>query len=243
MSRNLTVAVAFWGLTRSLNLTIGKIEENVFQVFNNNNVTYTVYMHTYNHFQIYNNPRGNELNIALNNSEYALLKPNFLEIEDHGERSELLNVSSYMTHGCPWNSPNGITLRNFVIAMHSKMRVTMLINKSNMKFDFILFLRPDLYFFKPWQMSYFDKVNDTTVAVSRHDVYHGMNDRACICTQQNMQYFGMIFPFLLNYSLHHQMGSELVHGDFMRLNHMNIHYIDLQFYRIRANGVKITNDG
>jgi len=53
-------ALAFWELTRSLKYTIESIENNIFDVFRENNIDFKVFQRTYYFDSVYNNPRANE---------------------------------------------------------------------------------------------------------------------------------------------------------------------------------------
>ena len=69
------VALAFWGLTRSLKYTINSINEKIINILKKNNIEYKIFMHTWIVNSIYNNTRSHENNIVLDNEEYKLLNP------------------------------------------------------------------------------------------------------------------------------------------------------------------------
>ena len=78
----MSVAICFFGITRSLKYTIKSINENILQVFQENNIDYDIYLHTYKITTDYVNYRANEsTNVNdIDNEEYRLLNPKYLKI-------------------------------------------------------------------------------------------------------------------------------------------------------------------
>lgn len=72
------VALAFYGLTRSLSYTIDSIRSNIMRPLTEAGYTYDVYLHTYD-LQNLANERSGEAN-PLNTTEWKLLKPDFHKI-------------------------------------------------------------------------------------------------------------------------------------------------------------------
>ena len=72
------VALAFYGLTRSLGYTIDSIRQNIFGPLSEAGYTYDVYLHTYD-LQHLANARTGEA-AALNTSEWQLLQPDFYKV-------------------------------------------------------------------------------------------------------------------------------------------------------------------
>ena len=69
------IALAFWGLTRSLKYTIESINEKILNILKKHNIEYKIFMHTWTVNSVYNNTRSKEANIKLDNEEYKLLSP------------------------------------------------------------------------------------------------------------------------------------------------------------------------
>jgi hypothetical protein len=72
------VALAFYGLTRSLSYTIDSIRRNIMKPLAEAGYTYDVYLHTYD-LQNLANERSGEAN-PLNTTEWKLLEPDFHKI-------------------------------------------------------------------------------------------------------------------------------------------------------------------
>ena len=73
------VALAFYGLTRSLGYTADAIRENIFGALTDAGYTYDVYLHTYD-LQNLTNSRSGEAAAPLNTSEWQLLEPHFHKV-------------------------------------------------------------------------------------------------------------------------------------------------------------------
>ena len=74
---NSEIAICFFGLTRSLRYNIESIQKNIFDILDNSEYSYDIYMHTYN-LEVINNDRSNEYNCKLDTEEYKLLFSMFL---------------------------------------------------------------------------------------------------------------------------------------------------------------------
>jgi hypothetical protein len=72
------VALAFYGLTRSLRYTINSIQQNIFNPLKESGYTYDVYLHTYN-LEHLANQRSGEAS-SLNTTEWMLLRPDFYQV-------------------------------------------------------------------------------------------------------------------------------------------------------------------
>lgn len=74
------VALAFYGLTRSLKFTIDSIKVNVMDQLTQAGYEYDVYLHTYD-LKSLNNIRSGETG-DLNTTEWKLLSPDYVQIDD-----------------------------------------------------------------------------------------------------------------------------------------------------------------
>ena len=77
-TNNKHVALAFYGLTRSLRYTMPSIRQNVFAPLRAAGYTYDVYLHTYDLPHLTNERSGEAT--ALNTTEWSLLNPDFHEV-------------------------------------------------------------------------------------------------------------------------------------------------------------------
>ena len=232
------IAFAFWGLARSLNFTIDSINKYIFDIFKNNNIEYKIFFHTYSIKSIYNNERSNEVNIKLDNNLYKLLNCDFIEIENQEDVKKEINFKDYRSKGDPWRN-NFDTLNNFILALRSKSKVCQMITKSNIDFDYIIYLRPDVQYVQPFDLNFLKLINNNTVVIPDFHWWGGVNDRFCICNNKTYKKYGDNFKFLKDYSKISKPHSERFHGDMIINKYkLKVKKINFMFIRIRCFGKK-----
>lgn len=230
------IALAFWGLTRSLKYTINSINEKILNKLNQHKIEYKIFMHTWMVNSIYNNSWANEHNILLDNEEYKLLSPDYIELRDQDKFKKKINLKEFRTHKDHWNT-NYETVDNFICAMFSKSRCTLLIDKSNEIFDYIIFLRPDVLYINDFDINFFKKVNNNTICIPNFGLYeNNFNDRFCITNMNTYKLYGYIFYRLFKYSKKYPLHSETVNYRLMVINNINIEKINFTFHRVRSDG-------
>lgn len=310
------IALIFWGLTRSLKLTINSIKENIINVLLENNIDYDIYLHTYKMNNIYNNKRAGEINISLKFDEYKLLNPDYFLYDEIDTICNKINFKSYHSKKDPWNS-NYQTLNNFILAMYSKYKITKLleqnmqqdnntseniyeeqinilkkkinlidieINKLNniidniyikdnikvlqnekeelikkindltddsniiqnnysKKYDYIMFLRPDVKYLNKFDIKWFNIINNDNICIPNFCIFNNFNDRFFLSNITNGLIYGKLFEELLEFSLNNELHSETFHyNKISKKYNLKINLIKFYFNRIRANGKNLSND-
>ena len=230
------IALAFWGITRSLKFTIDSIKEKIFKALRKNNIEFNVFIHTYK-LNNYVNMRTGEKNKNVNNDEYKLLTPHFIKIDEQSEISKKLNLTRYRRHPDPWGT-NYNSVDNFILAMYSKSKVTRMIKRSKIDFDYIVFLRPDVRYLDDLKNDFFNKVNNNTICIPNFHLYplYKFNDRFCICNKNTYIQYGDIFDKLLSLSERQSLHSETIIGQLMNECKINVIRIDFRFLRVRCDG-------
>jgi hypothetical protein len=231
------VALAFWGLTRSLKQTYPTIQRHIFDVLKKHDINYTVFLHTYYVTTPYTNPRSKEFNLTLDNEEYTLLNAHYVQREDQDAVKQSLNLPQYRTHPDPWNS-NYTMVDNFVLAMYSKKQLGKLIESSGESFDYVLFLRPDVQYVNDFSPAWFQQATSTQLCVPEfHCFSFKFNDRFALATQENAIKYSQLFNEMLEYSKHHTLHSETMNYWYVttKLN-LSVAYLPFYFNRVRANG-------
>jgi len=230
------VALAFWGITRSLSITLDSIHKNVLDVLRANGIEYTIFLHTYTLTNPLTNPRAKEVNCVLNPTEYELLKPDFFEVENQEEVKTRLELTKYRTHRDIWKTKYAL-VDNYICAMWSKKQVTKLIQESKMEFDCIIFLRPDVRYLNPLKVEWLRSVHSSNVFIPNFQKVNQMNDRFSITNYENGIRIGNIFDGILEYSQSKSIHSETILFLFIKKTlKLNIKYIPFFFNRVRANG-------
>ena len=227
------IALCFWGLTRSLRRTHTNIKEKILKVLENNNFEYTIFMHTFKLDKI-NAKRSNENNIDLEFDEYKLLNPDYFEYDKQNEILNKLKVKQYRSKPDHWRT-NYQNTDFFILSMYSKMRVTELVKKSELDFNYVVFLRPDINYLHNFPINLLDKINDNTCLIPNFHLDKGVNDRFYISNKDNALKFGYSFEHLLDYSKKKILNSE--HFCRFILDKYKIKFINInfKFQRVRAN--------
>jgi len=233
------VALCFWGLTRSLKYTIDSIKKNILQPLDDGDIEYKIFVHTFSFKSKYHNPRAEEHNLTLDFDEYTLLNPDFIEIEDQDQVKKEINIRQYRSQPDPWNSKY-ICLDNFICAMYSKRQLGIMVNDSNIDFDYVIYLRPDLHYITPFDIRYFSITNKYNVCTPNFHLFPKLNDRFCILHASNLDKYSGMFNYMYEYSRIHPLHSERFQYYIMTQQFKwSVRYIPVQFNRVRANGKEL----
>lgn len=233
------VALGFWGLPRSLKYTYQSIQANVLNVLKENNIEYTIYMHTYNVYEKYSNPRAKEKDIILDNNEYKILKPDHILTDNQDNIKIKLNLKKYRRHPDPWKTKY-ITVDNFILAMYSKTQLSNMIKNSGNIYDYIIFLRPDVKYLNKLNIQWLKLATKSTICIPNFHLHSNFNDRFAITTNDTYYLYGALFDKLYDYSKKYSLHSEQFISRQLQNNNITWVKIDFIFARIRATG-KVCN--
>jgi hypothetical protein len=237
------ISIGFFGITRSLKYTIKSINENILDILKENNIEYDIYIHTY-YLTNYKNIRTGEIlnDYEIDNEEYKLLNPDFVEIDNQENVKKKINLSLYRTHKDPWET-NYNSVDNFILAQYSKLRLTKMIYESRKNYDYILFMRPDCLYINKLPIYDFNLINDNSIIIPNFHLYGNIpfNDRFCISNKNTYKIYGEVFDLLLDISKNKPLHSETILGEIMSNNKLNIIKIPFLFSRVRFNGNCIDN--
>jgi len=233
------VAIGFFGITRSLKHTIDSINENVLNVLKDSNIEYDIYIHTY-HLSNYKNKRTGEVvkDEEIDNEEYKLLNPNYVEIDDQNIIKKKINLRLYRTHKDPWNTKYN-SVDNFILAQYSKLRLTNMIERNKINYNYVLFMRPDCRYINKLPVNYFHLINNKSIIIPNFHLFGKIpfNDRFCICNMKTYRIYGKVFPLLLGISKKKPLHSETLIGEIMVKNKLKIIKVPFNFSRVRFNGL------
>ena len=232
------VALAFFGITRSLKYVINTIETNIFDILSKAGIVYETFIHTYSINGEYVNIRAKETHAKVNNDEYKLLNAKYVQVDDQDEIKNKLNLEQYRSKPDPWKT-NYNSVDNFIIAQYSKMKVTSMISSNSSEpFDFIIYLRPDVSYLNELSINFLKLCDDHQICIPDFHKYgpYRINDRFAICNMNNYKIYGNIFDQLLHLSRIMPLHSETIIGKLLLENQINIKYIRFRFQRIRIDG-------
>ena len=230
------IALCFWGLTRSLSHTIDSIREFIFKPLDENNIEYTTFMHTFSFSSNYYNPRAGESNVLLDFNEHRLLQPDFLQIDDQDIIKSSIDIKKYRSLPDPWETEY-ICLDNFICAMYSKKQLGIMVNNSQLKFDYVLYLRPDVRYINHLDMKYFNFAKINSICTPNYHLFPKLNDRLAILKFENLTQYSEMFNYMYEYSRINPLHSERFQYYMLTQRfHWTVLYIPIFFNRVRADG-------
>ena len=230
------VALCFFGITRSLKFTIQSIEKRIFNVLDKNNIDYDIYLHTYNHNN-YENSRTKEKFNDVDNEEYKLLNPKYQHIDNQDDIKKLLDLKKYRTHKDPWPmSENYNSVDNFILAQYSKLQLVNMIKKNSINYDYIIYLRPDVYYCNALNIVNFKKISNNNICIPNFHLYSKFNDRFAITNIKTYEIYGKIFNHLYGYSKKNKLHSETTISRILKRNKITWTHIEFKFARVRMDG-------
>lgn len=206
------VAILFFGLTRTLSSTVESIQCNLLNVLSELNMDYDVFVHTYKINGKYENNWSNEfVKDYVNEDVEQLLNPKYFIFDNQDEIIEKINFDEYYTCLGDWTGMSEdmtkYLIRNLVLALYSKKRITELLEIYQEKYEYVIFIRPDTLFLDKVCLD-FNNLTDHNIIIPQAEWNRGCNDRFAICTISVALYYGFMADYLLEYSKHTSIISE-----------------------------------
>jgi len=229
------IALLFWGLTRSLKYTINSIKTNIFKPLIDSNIDYDIFLHTFYFDGLFTNKRTNEFNIKLDFEEYKLLNPNYYLIENQDKVKKKINLDEYKSKKLCYDNQ---TMNNLILSLYSLKQVTKLLKYNKNKYQFCIFLRPDMNYFQKFNINWLKKINNSQTGLVPifQAPRNSYNDRFFIGSYKISLKYGFIFNDLLKYSKKNKVIAEKFLFDCFNINIFVIKKINFCFQRIRSNG-------
>ena len=181
------VAFQFYGLTRSLRYNYESIKVNFFEVLEENNIDYDVYLHTYDLNKIENtitlkNEKNEKNENNENNEEWKILKPISYKIDNQEEFDKTISINEYSKKGKPFPGKSENTFMNLLRQLNSLKQVSKLWINSRIEYDAVISLRPDLRYLDKLDIStiYNSMKNKNILYTPYWQRHYGLNDRFAI---------------------------------------------------------------
>eukprot|EP01033_Poteriospumella_lacustris_P014270 gene14270-10201_t len=211
------IAVCLWGLLRSLRHTINSFEEHILSALDQYEASYDIYVHTYNISGAYQSARNHEKSVTLNVSEWQLLKPNYIFIENQEEFDARINYPLFETQGDPWHNDFS-SFKNHMRALNSLYHVTQVVEQMHQQqpYDAIVFLRPDVRFLTdlPLQLLHHPptmRAYDLFLPDFHRSCWgNEFNDRMALGKVAAALIYGKKFEAAFMYSLAHKLHAEKI---------------------------------
>ncbi len=233
------IAICFWGLTRSLKFTIDSLKNNIFDQLDKNNIEYDKFLHTYYFEGKYNNKYSNEKNIKLDFDEYKLLNSDYFQIDNQDDVIKKIDFKKYEYNNTVHN--NRTMLKNAILALYSLKKISNMIQETNIKYDYILFIRPDSKILNKFNTRWFLLSKKKKILSPRFGKSNGLNNRMFVGNYNQGIIFANALDYVEEYTENKVFISEkftfwLVRKKMFPNEKHLIRFIDFKFQRIRANG-------
>lgn len=226
-----TVAIIFFGLTRTLGKTIDSIKTNLFTPLDENLIHYDIFIHTYKVDGPYNNMWSGENTDNYNNEDVeTLLNPKYFIFDNQQTIIDNIDFNEYYKKLGNWTGMScemtKYLIKNLCLALYSKKQITLLVDKHINEYDYAIIIRPDTKLLTKININDFNELNNNNIIIPIKDWFHGYNDRICIGKPNVISYCGKLFDELQIYSETTSIISEKFFMD--KLNEKSITIIPKQ---------------
>lgn len=189
-----SIAICYWGLTRSIKKVYKTHHDNLFNVFKNNNYDFDIYMHTWKTDE--NLIWENKAEHPIDYEEYKLLNPDYYQIDNQDEYLNSLNFSDYFNEEL-YNKYGGDThnewrpklIRNHLCALESQKRVTNMVLNNGKVYDKIIYIRPDVMIQTIFDINFLS-LNEKSISIPNNEHHEGYNDRFAIVNYNDCSKYG-----------------------------------------------------
>jgi hypothetical protein len=235
------IAICYWGMTRSTKIVFNSHINNLFNVLENNDIEFDVFMHTWKtvakHYIVWTNFCDTEVDYE----EYKLLNPSFYKIDKQNEFLDTINFNDYFdkklfaTYGDSQHEWKPELIRNHLCALESQKRVYNMVLESNNSYDYILYIRPDVEIMNSFDINWLNLEFDITIP--SYDHYEGLNDRFAIVPFDKAEKYSMRINEIIEFR---EKRGRIVSEKYVKYivdnYYPNIQYIDFIMRIIRPNG-------
>jgi hypothetical protein len=236
---DLRVAVVFFGITRSLRLTLPAITENVVGPARAVAHEVRLFGHFFTQTAI-NNARSGETG-ELDPEEYRLLNLDAVETEEPGACLELYPLAEMQEQGDIWQDEFA-SLRNLVHQLHSLRRATLL--AEGFQPHVVIFARPDLWYHDSMaeQLDFLGRAHRSFVLVPDWSQWFGHNDRFALAKGDTaIAAYGRRAERMGEYCAR---GKRMHAERFLKyaLRDERVRPVHLRASRVRSNGLQVLED-
>jgi|SRR5579862_318193 len=236
------VAVCYFGLTRSLKYTYQSHIKYILNVYKDVNIDCDIFMHTWS---LKGKQRiwTDEVDVPIDYDDYRLLNPHFFRRDDQDAFTENLDMSKYFYQDV-WEEKghhaDGEWLFNLVLnhlcALESQKRVTDMVLATNNRYDYILYVRPDVEFKSPINVSQMLQLTNEEILLPIGHDYEGYNDRFAILTFASAPIYGKRIDHIADFRRNHgRIVSEKYLKYIIDTNHLKVCRMQLEFDIVRPS--------
>jgi hypothetical protein len=186
----MTVAICYFGLTRSTKICYKSHIENINNVLDKNNTKYHIFLHTWEIKNGIQKVWNRTIKEKIDYDEYKFLNPSFFKRESQADFLNNIDFTKFFykdvadKFGLVGNGewiPD--LIKNHLCALESQRRVYEMVQNSNNIYDHIIIVRPDSLILNtlPYNdVALFLNNNPKGIALPNFDKCEGYNDRFAI---------------------------------------------------------------
>ena len=229
-----SVAICYWGMTRSTRYVYKSHHEYLFKVLDTNNIKYDIFMHTW---KTQNNIIWSEIcNIPNDYTEYKLLNPNFYKIESQDDFLNSINFADYFSQelfdkyggDTPHEWRPGL-IKNHLCALESQKRVTEMVLNNNKHYDYVIYVRPDVMISNLFDIKWLE-LEEKTIAIPNDEHHEGLNDRFAIVRYNDCCYYGKRINEIIDFRKHNgRIVSEKYVKFIINKYYKNVIFVNFKF--------------
>ncbi len=234
------IAICYWGLTRSTKKVYESHYKNIFNVLDDNNILYDVFIHTW-HTNSKQRVWTTEIDAKIDYDEYKLLNPNYYRLDDQDIFTQALDFDKYFYQDV-WNTKGQCgdgewlpkLILNHLCALESQKRVTDMVISSQNQYNLIMYVRPDALLKSKFPIEMIQNVKDDDILIPDCDHYEGYNDRFAVLNYQTAPIYGKRIDGIIDFR---KTQGRIVSEKYVKYicdkNHLNVILIDFKFELIR----------
>jgi len=236
-----TMAICYWGMTRSTRFVHETYQSNLYSVLKRAGIQYDVYMHTW---KTENQIWGIPSTIPVDYEEYKLLEPTEYKLDNQDDFLSKLTFSDYFHESVYKERGDAIDgewmpelLKNHLCALESQKRVTELCLSSGKHYDYVLYIRPDVRIDTPFPVRCLKQIQRGECCVTNFAEHEGYNDMFAVMRYEDCVKYGMRINEAKEFrKTHGRIVSEKYVKYILDKYFTKIHKIYFNFIMIRPNG-------
>ena len=237
MKPRLRVAVVFFGLARALRHTLGSIEQRIYAANRADGVEFGSFA-ALNIVQRLNNPRTGELDVALDPADAYLLKADRYALVPQEEASISAPLAAAQSRADAYDDGWSST-RNLLQQLSSLQRAWTLCSSEVLgRFDFFLFVRPDLEYLDDFRLSKLAAVfhGEGNIALPGWQRHGGFNDRFAFADRSAARCYAERLALVPAYCERESLHAERLLAYALAQGACHVCALPVRARRIRAHG-------
>ena len=239
-----SVAIVYFGLLRSLSSVYKSHYENIFNILNENNFDYKIFIHTWKTIDDKQRIWDKESDIKQNYEQHKLLKPHKYTIDNQEEFIDNVDFSKYFykdvfekfgqtKNGGEWFP---YLIKNHLCELESQKRGFKMVLLDKINFDYVMFIRPDVRFENkfPHDMIGHLEINKNAILIPNHSHFDGINDQFAMINYNNSHHYANRIDGIADYR---KENGRIVAEEYVKYivnKHYTSHFINLKYNLIRV---------